>query len=63
MLVSIQLVCNAISLIMAMTMVVGLFRDIRWMRYNDGILRNVMFAFVVFSFVLTLIVSVLLRPY
>jgi hypothetical protein len=63
MLVSIQLICVALSLIIAMIMAVGLFRDISWMRYNDGIVRDAMVAFVVFTFLLTLVVTVVLRPY
>lgn len=63
MLVSIQFICIAISLIVSAIMFVGGSRSAGWTRFHNGILFDAMFAFVLFTFLLTIVVSVLLRPY
>lgn len=63
MLVSIQFICIAISLIFGATMLFCSTRDDGWMHFKGGLVRNAMVAFVCFTFLLTLLVSVVLRPY
>jgi hypothetical protein len=62
MLVSIQFICIAISLIFAATMSVGHFRDLAFLKYRDGIVRYAMFSFVIFTFVMSLLIAII-RPY
>jgi hypothetical protein len=63
MLVSIQFICIAISLVFGRTMWIGHACNAGWMRFKDGVLRDLMFALVVFTFLLTIVVSAVLRPY
>ncbi len=62
MLVSIQLISIAISLIFAATMSVDHFRALAFLRYRDGIVRFAMFSFVVLTFVMCLLIAII-RPY
>lgn len=62
MIVSIQLICIAISLVTAATLTIGAYRDAAWLRIGGGVIRNLMFAFVLFTFLLTILVA-LVRPY
>lgn len=62
MLVSIQLICVAISLIFAATMSVDQFRDLAFLKFRDGIVRYAMFSFVVLTFVMCLLIAII-RPY